>query len=170
MNVSLPPSSVVVRTQRTSVTSAAANLSCPQAGGLRTDTISCICRCHSAACLRRLFSAGRILPGHSAAVAGAVRAQAAVQGVALHEDFQVTEVQAGRLQTADGEWHCFDEALWCTQAAAAGWLSDTGLPVGACQGWAARVPAGLCCWCSSNSCNSTHAAVDLSCWRALGGR
>jgi NADH dehydrogenase FAD-containing subunit len=80
----------------------------------------------------RLFCGGRILPGHSAAVAAAMRAQAAAQGVQLHESSPVREVRAGRLQTGDGVWHCFDEALWCTQAAAAGWLGDTGLPVGAC--------------------------------------
>jgi len=78
----------------------------------------------------RLFSGGRILPGHSDAVAAALRAQAAVQGVVLHEHSPVLEVQEGRLQTADGGWHAFDEALWCTQAAAAAWLRDTGLPVG----------------------------------------
>lgn len=78
-----------------------------------------------------LFSGGRILPGHSDAVAAALRAQAAVQGVVLHEHSPVLEVQEGRLQTADGGWHAFDEALWCTQAAAAAWLRDTGLPVDA---------------------------------------
>lgn len=52
--------------------------------------------------------------------------------MALHEGSPVTEVQAGQLRTGDGAWHQFDEALWCTQAAAAGWLRDTGLPVGAC--------------------------------------
>jgi hypothetical protein len=88
----------------------------------------CVC----AASVRRLFCGGRVLPGHSAAVAAAMRAQAAAQGVQLHENSPVREVQAGRLQTGDGAWHCFDEALWCTQAAAAGWLGDTGLPVGAC--------------------------------------
>lgn len=77
-----------------------------------------------------MFSGGRILPGHSDAVAAALRAHAAAQGVVLHEHSPVLEVQEGRLQTADGVWHAFDEALWCTQAAAAGWLRDTGLPVG----------------------------------------
>jgi selenide,water dikinase len=80
--------------------------------------------------VRRLFCGGRILPGHSASVAAAMRRQAAAQGVSLHEGSPVAEVQAGQLRTGDGAWHSFDEALWCTQAAAAGWLRDTGLPVG----------------------------------------
>lgn len=78
-----------------------------------------------------LFCRGRILPGHSASVAAAMRRQAAAQGVSLHEGSPVTEVQAGQLRTGDWAWHSFDEALWCTQAAAAGWLRDTGLPVDA---------------------------------------
>jgi predicted metal-binding transcription factor (methanogenesis marker protein 9) len=30
-----------------------------------------------------------------------------------------------------GDIEAFDEALWCTQAAAPSWLKDTGLPLGA---------------------------------------
>lgn len=85
-------------------------------------------------CFGRLFCGGRILPGHSAAVAAAVKVQADFQGVALYENCKVAEVQAGRLRTGDSTWHSFDEALWCTQAAAAGWLYDTGLPVGTLDG------------------------------------
>jgi hypothetical protein len=80
----------------------------------------------------RLFCGSRILPGHSDRVAAALRAQASALGVLLQEYSPVLQVQAGQLQTGDGAWHSFDVALWCTQAAAAGWLRDTGLPVG---GW-----------------------------------
>lgn len=41
-------------------------------------------------------------------------------------------MEEGRLFTSDGAAHTFDEALWCTQAAAAPWLKATGLPTGEC--------------------------------------
>jgi hypothetical protein len=51
--------------------------------------------------------------------------------VQLHEGSAVQRVEAGLIVTEDGAKHAFDEALWCTQAAAAGWLKATGLPTGA---------------------------------------
>jgi hypothetical protein len=50
--------------------------------------------------------------------------------VQLHEGAAVQRVEAGLIVTDDGAKHPFDEALWCTQAAAAGWLKATGLPTG----------------------------------------
>ncbi len=43
----------------------------------------------------------------------------------------VDTVEAGRLLLADGGAAGFDECLWCTQAAPAGWVGGTGLPTGA---------------------------------------
>lgn len=40
----------------------------------------------------------------------------------------VVEVQPSALLLADGQRISFDECLWSTQASAAGWLADTGLP------------------------------------------
>ena len=42
----------------------------------------------------------------------------------------VTEVQPAALILADGQAVPFDRCLWTTQASAASWLADTGLPVG----------------------------------------
>ena len=52
----------------------------------------------------------------------------------LFEGRGVAAVEAGRLVLDDGIAEPFDEALWCTQAAAPAWLRDTGLPLGdACR-------------------------------------
>lgn len=42
----------------------------------------------------------------------------------------VVEVQPSSLVLADGQAVPFDHCLWTTQATAASWLADTGLPVG----------------------------------------
>ncbi len=46
----------------------------------------------------------------------------------------VKEVLPGKLLLADGQRVPFDECLWSTQASAASWLADTGLPVDAGAG------------------------------------
>lgn len=38
-------------------------------------------------------------------------------------------MEAGKLILDDGRVEAFDEALWCTQAAAPAWLAGTGLPL-----------------------------------------
>ncbi len=48
----------------------------------------------------------------------------------LFEGRGVAAVEAGQLVLDDGSKETFDEALWCTQAAAPTWLADTGLPLG----------------------------------------
>lgn len=73
-------------------------------------------------------------------------------GVGVREGIQVTKVEAGKLVVvkegangssgastdqegsprAEAEEVAFDECLWCTQAEAASWLKDTGLPTGWC--------------------------------------
>lgn len=52
----------------------------------------------------------------------------ASRGVQVVEDSAVVEVQAGSLHLGGGRAVAFDECLWCTQAAGAGWLAETGLP------------------------------------------
>jgi selenide, water dikinase len=49
------------------------------------------------------------------------------RGVVVHREAEVSEVQAGRLQTRGGGWHAMDEVIWVTQAGGAGWLNETGL-------------------------------------------
>jgi hypothetical protein len=87
-----------------------------------------------------------------------VKAQADGQGVALHEHCKVAEVGAGRLRTDDSTWHNFEDALWCTQAAAAGWLKDTGLPVGTSDG-SARVFVIVVASCLNLASKSLHTEV-----------
>jgi hypothetical protein len=59
------------------------------------------------------------------------------RGVALYEGSGgVAKVQPSSLLLADGQQLPFDECLWSTQASAASWLGDTGLPVDA---------GGFCC-------------------------
>lgn len=41
----------------------------------------------------------------------------------------VAAVEAGTVVLADGRRLPFDECLWTTQASAASWLAETGLPV-----------------------------------------
>ncbi len=52
------------------------------------------------------------------------------KGVQLIENRGVVAVEAGKLILDDGRVEAFDEALWCTQAAAPAWLAGTGLPLG----------------------------------------
>jgi NADH dehydrogenase FAD-containing subunit len=78
----------------------------------------------------RIFCRGRLLPDHPAAASAALRNLCTTSGVQLQEGTAVQRVEAGLIVTEDGAKHAFDEALWCTQAAAAGWLKATGLPTG----------------------------------------
>jgi selenide,water dikinase len=75
-----------------------------------------------------LFSAEpRILPTHNASVRRAFESVLAGRGVELHLDAEVSRVEAGRLQTRQGEVLEADEIVWVTQAGGAPWLAGTGL-------------------------------------------
>ena len=52
------------------------------------------------------------------------------EGVEVREGVGIKEVQEGLLVLEDGTEQQFDECLWCTQASAPAWLSDTGLQTG----------------------------------------
>lgn len=88
-----------------------------------------------------LFCRGEILPTHPRAARAKLRRLLAAAGVRLRERAAVAEVlpRALRLEAEGGggdnssgdELAPFDECLWCTQAAAAGWLASTGLPLDA---------------------------------------
>jgi selenide,water dikinase len=75
-----------------------------------------------------LFSAdAQILPTHNAAVRRAFEQVLAERGVMVHRDAEVTQLNAGRLQTRSGEVVEADEIVWVTQAGGAAWLRETGL-------------------------------------------
>ena len=75
--------------------------------------------------------AGAILAGYNRRARNSVERALARQGVALSVAHRVERVEPGRLHFADGESAAFDELFWCTGAAAAGWIADSGLAVDA---------------------------------------
>ncbi|MBE0487536.1 MAG: selenide, water dikinase SelD [Halomonas sp.] len=75
-----------------------------------------------------LFTRGaQILPTHNARVRAHFQATLRQRGVEVHTATDVVDVEAGRLQTADGNWHAADEIIWVTNAGGAAWLRDTRL-------------------------------------------
>ena len=51
------------------------------------------------------------------------------RGIQIHAGSRVVEVDAGGLRTSDGQRHALDEVLWVTEAAAAPWVSESGVAV-----------------------------------------
>ncbi|MDI5891253.1 selenide, water dikinase SelD [Halomonas rhizosphaerae] len=75
-----------------------------------------------------LFTRGeQILPTHNARVRAQFRDTLARRGVEVHTATEVVDVEAGRLQAADGTWHPADEIVWVTNAGGAAWLRGTRL-------------------------------------------
>ncbi len=72
-----------------------------------------------------------ILPTHNNNVRKRFDAVLAARGVVVHRNAGVTEVFAGRLQTANGETLAADEIVWVTSAGGAPWLRQTGLALDA---------------------------------------
>ena len=72
-------------------------------------------------------NAAHILPTHNASVRQRFDSVLAARGVVVHRNAGVTEVFAGRLQTASGESLTADEIVWVTSAGGAPWLRETGL-------------------------------------------
>ena len=74
-----------------------------------------------------------MLAGANTAVRSAFTRILKERGVVVHESGGegVTEVLSGVLKLGKGAAVAFDECLWCTQASAAGWVKETGLPTGA---------------------------------------
>jgi selenide,water dikinase len=84
-----------------------------------------------------LFSdTDEILPTHNRRVRAKFRRVLAERRVALHLGVPVTAVEERRLTLRDGASFTFDEILWVTEAAAAPWLSASGLALDA-QGFVA---------------------------------
>ena len=76
-----------------------------------------------------------MLGSHPAAARRAVVRQLQLKGVEVTEGLAVARVEAGELVLEGGSSIGFDVCLWCTQAAAASWLGETGLPTGGTRAW-----------------------------------
>ncbi|RTR06955.1 selenide, water dikinase SelD [Halomonas nitroreducens] len=75
-----------------------------------------------------LFTRGEVfLPTHNARVRANFRDHLRARGIAVHTGTDITVVDAGRLQDANGSWHEADEIVWVTNAGGAAWLRDTRL-------------------------------------------
>jgi len=74
-----------------------------------------------------IFSSARVLPGYPEKVVDAVEAALKANNVSLHPQFRVAEVQQDGLVSTDGRQVTLTKSIWCTGAAAAPWLNDTGL-------------------------------------------
>ncbi|CAL8466157.1 g5693 [Coccomyxa elongata] len=77
----------------------------------------------------KLFCKGQLLQQHTSSARMKFLRIIKEKGVQLFEGKGVAAVEAGRLILDDGRVEAFDEALWCTQAAAPAWLAETGLPL-----------------------------------------
>ena len=70
-----------------------------------------------------------LLPSHHRRVRRLFERILAGRGITVLTGSEVVRVEPGALICADGERIAFDEALWVTEAAAAPWLAQTGLPL-----------------------------------------
>ena len=73
------------------------------------------------------FSSSHVLPGYPDKVVKAAEAALADCNVTLHPNFRVAEVTKDGLISENGEHVALEKSIWCTGAAAADWLSETGL-------------------------------------------
>jgi len=70
-----------------------------------------------------------LLPSHNRRVRRLFEQIFAERGIALLADREIVRVERGSLICADAKPIAFDEALWVTEAGAAAWLAETGLPL-----------------------------------------
>src|SRR6185437_6259817 len=76
-----------------------------------------------------LIARDALLPSHNASVRRRFTRALAERGIRAVAGDPVVRVEAHRLILASGAAIGFDEALWATEAAAAPWLAETGLPL-----------------------------------------
>jgi len=69
-----------------------------------------------------------ILPGYHKRARGAALSALQRCGVSVHIDARVSAVAAETLTLGDGSQHPVDLLFWCTAAAPASWIADSGLP------------------------------------------
>ena len=80
----------------------------------------------------RSLPASALLPSHNAGCGACfARTPRRARHPGRRRQTPVVRVEPGRLILADGGAIEFDEALWVTEAAAAPWLAETGLPLDA---------------------------------------
>ncbi len=84
-------------------------------------------RANSALKFHLLYSGERVLRGYPDKVVSAVEESMAKHNITLHPNFRVSEVQKGGLLSTDNKQVVLDKSIWCTGAAAADWLKETGL-------------------------------------------
>ena len=70
-----------------------------------------------------------LLPSHNRRVRGLFEQILAERRIAVLTDSEIVRVEPGSLICARGKPIAFDEALWVTEAGAAPWLAETGLPL-----------------------------------------
>ena len=76
-----------------------------------------------------LITRDALLPSHNRRVRRVFERIFAERGIAVLTESPVIRVEPGALCCAGGRRIAFDEALWVTEAGAARWLADTGLPL-----------------------------------------
>jgi selenide,water dikinase len=76
-----------------------------------------------------LVTRGALLPSHNGRVRRLFERIFAERRVAVLTDSEIVRVEPGSLICDDGRRIEFDEALWVTEAGAAAWLVETGLPL-----------------------------------------
>lgn len=86
-------------------------------------------KANSALKFHLLFSGERVLPGYPDKVVSTVEQALADKNITVHPSFRVAEVLQHGLVATDNNQVTLDKSIWCTGAAAAGWLADTGLEV-----------------------------------------
>jgi len=79
------------------------------------------------ACIDLWCGGPEILQGYNARARSAVMAALRRQGIAVHLNARVEQVQHDRLLMSDGVRPVYDELFWCTGAAAAPWIASSGL-------------------------------------------
>jgi len=84
---------------------------------------------HSALNFHLLYSGEHVLRGYPDKVVSVAEKFLKKNNVTLHPNFRVAEVRADGLVSDDGNKAVLDKSIWCTGAAAADWLAETGLEV-----------------------------------------
>jgi len=74
-----------------------------------------------------MFSSPRVLPDYPKSVVSAVEAALDEHQITLHPNFRVAQVHEDGLVANSTEHIPLTKSIWCTGAAAAPWLSETGL-------------------------------------------
>ena len=78
-----------------------------------------------------LVTRDALLPSHNQRVRQLFERILAERGIAVLSGSEIVRVRPGSLICCDGKRVDFDEALWVTEAGAAPWLAETGLPLAA---------------------------------------